>query len=121
LATLLMMAIAAFAASGVFMGDVLLSLLREGKGATPVTAPRLMRSLALSVVGFRRPQDDPAVDRHHVDLDVEAFAVFVLPGCADARPEALAFAVLGFPNVERYQRRALCFVSLVLVLHGLSP
>src|SRR5579863_4351652 len=89
------------------------------KARRPVKAPRLMRSLALSVVGFRRPQDDPAVDRQHLDLHVEAFAVFVRPGCADARPEALAFAVLGFPNVERYQRRALCFVSLVLVLHGL--
>ena len=64
-----------------------------------VGAPALWRrrgccgGLVVAGVVARREQHDAAVERERVHLDVEAGAVFVREGDADARPGARFFAV----------------------------
>lgn len=48
---------------------------------------------ALCVVFRWNPKGDAAIQRHHVKLDVEAFAVAVRPCTADAGPDG----ILAFP------------------------
>jgi hypothetical protein len=64
---------------------------------TPAGVSRQGRDDAIlrGVVGLRLGQHDAAVDREGFELDAQAVAAAVRPGCADPRPDSfLAFAAI---------------------------
>src|SRR5262245_2262784 len=82
------------------------------------TAGREARRVKQSVFLFgRHAKRDAAVERHNLELDVEALAVSVLPSDADAGPVALVAAVA---DLVRDVRRGL-WVAVVRVSHVKSP
>jgi len=60
-------------------------------------------SARLHLLGFiveRRPQDDPAIDRHDLELERQALAVAVEPGGSDLGPEGFVAAIADMPGDE---------------------
>jgi len=74
-----------------------------------VDARHVALAVAVAFVVFfgEGAQYEPAIDRQCVERDVEAFAVFVGPGRADARPECVAILFFVVSDHEHFVRRSL--------------